>query len=327
MTTLNDNLRLNNPMTTVLAGADFTGSGVLINPAARTLRLMDGILSSDFNVPVRNEGLFQLGIPGTDAQVHGKSFQQTSGGSLQIELGGTASNSYDQLNLTGAATLAGILDVSFIAGFVPALDQTFTILTAPGGISGTFASLNLPSLPAGLALTVSYTTSTVQLKVIGTLPYDVWINSFSPLTNATDKLKGADPDRDGLINLGEFALDGNPATGARSGKIVAKIAPVSGTNALTLTLPVRSGATTDPFDSPGGELGLRQNVDGVSYKIQASDEMTNWTLDVAEVTGSDATAIQSGLPALNSGWVYRTFRSPGAVAGDPREYMRAVIGE
>jgi hypothetical protein len=122
-------------------------------------------------------------------------------------------------------------------------------------------------------------------------------------------------------------LDGNPATGARSGKIVAKIAPVSGSNALTLTLPVRSGATADPFDSAGGELGLRQNVDGVSYKIQASDEMTNWTLDVAEVTDSDATAIQSGLPALNSGWVYRTFRSPGAVAGDPREYMRAVIGE
>ena len=92
-------------------------------------------------------------------------------------------------------------------------------------------------------------------------------------------------------------------------------------------MPVRSGASADPADIAGGELGLRQSTDFVSYKIQAADEMTNWTLGVTEVTGADATAIQSGLPALNAGWVYRTFRSPGAVAGDPREFMRAVISE
>jgi hypothetical protein len=48
---------------------------------------------------------------------------------------------------------------------------------------------------------------------------------------------------------------------------------------------------------------------------------------VTEVTGADAAAIQLGLPALNPGWTYRTFRSPGPVAGDPLEFMRVKISD
>ena len=48
---------------------------------------------------------------------------------------------------------------------------------------------------------------------------------------------------------------------------------------------------------------------------------------MSPVVGIDATNIQAGLPTLNSGWGYRTFRSPGPVAGDPGEFMRVVIGE
>ena len=83
----------------------------------------------------------------------------------------------------------------------------------------------------------------------------------------------------------------------------------------------------DPADPAGGELGLKQTADGLFYKIQASDDWRAWTLAVTEVTGPDATAIQLGLPALNPGWTYRTFRSPGPVAGDPNEFMRAMISD
>jgi hypothetical protein len=48
---------------------------------------------------------------------------------------------------------------------------------------------------------------------------------------------------------------------------------------------------------------------------------------VTEVTGPDADAIQLGLPAPNPGWTYRTFRSPGPVAGDPGEFMRVEISD
>jgi hypothetical protein len=46
---------------------------------------------------------------------------------------------------------------------------------------------------------------------------------------------------------------------------------------------------------------------------------------VSEVTGDDKTAIEASLPALGSGWTYRTFQSPGVVAEDPTDFMRAVI--
>jgi hypothetical protein len=64
----------------------------------------------------------------------------------------------------------------------------------------------------------------------------------------------------------------------------------------------------------------------VTYTIEAGDDLGSWTLDVDEVTGADATAIQAGLPDLSgAGWSYRTFRSPGTVSGDPREFIRARV--
>ena len=46
-------------------------------------------------------------------------------------------------------------------------------------------------------------------------------------------------------------------------------------------------------------------------------------------TGPFKLRIQNGTAdeSVNAGWVYRTFRSPGPVAGDPSEFMRIVIGE
>lgn len=328
LTTLNDNLRLNNTLTTVQVGADFTGSGALINPATRNLRLLDGVVSTDFNALVQNEGVLQLGTAGTDAQVTAADFQQTATGSMQVEIGGVALNAFDRLNLNGAASLAGSLNLSLIGGFVPVAGQTFNILTATAGISGTFATVTQPAgMPAGLSFAVSYSAFIVQLTVVAQTPYEIWVNSFGSITNPADRLKGANPDNDELNNQAEFALDGNPASGAGDGKVVGKIAPVGGINAMTLTLPVRTGTILDPADPAGGELGMIKAADAVSYQIQASDELTNWTLTVGEVGGGDAAAIQAGLPALNAGWVYRSFRSPGAVAGDPVEFMRIFVGE
>lgn len=88
---------------------------------------------------------------------------------------------------------------------------------------------------------------------------------------------------------------------------------------------MRVGAVADPA---GGELGLRQVNVGLSYKIQAFTDLASWALTVTEVTGADASAIQLGLPSLNSGWVYLTFRAPGTVVpGEPRKFMRAVFAE
>jgi hypothetical protein len=155
-TTLNGNLRLDNPTTIVQPGADFTGSGALINRPTRALQLLDGVVSGDLNVLIQNEGVLQLGAVNSDAQVGGAHFQQPASGTLQIEIGGTASNAFDQFNLTGAAVLSGELNLSLISGFVPALGLAFNILTASAAISGTFTTVSQHAgMPAGTAFYVS----------------------------------------------------------------------------------------------------------------------------------------------------------------------------
>ncbi|MEY4243019.1 MAG: hypothetical protein RLZZ245_604, partial [Verrucomicrobiota bacterium] len=162
----------------------------------------------------------------------------------------------------------------------------------------------------------SQSTGNLTLNILAPTTYANWASSAG-LTAGVNDSPSHDPDHDGLNNLGEFAFDGNPLSGNASGKIIGKFASVAGSEFFTLTLPVRSGATfsgtTDQVSSP---------IDGLIYRIQGADDLTNWNLPVSEVIGTDADAIQSGLPALSSGWIYRSFHAP---ANSPRAFLKSVI--
>jgi hypothetical protein len=98
---------------------------------------------------------------------------------LLMELSGTTPGSqYDVLNLSGSGNLAGTLDIELLSGFVPKVGDSFDILN--GTITGTFANLDLPSLPGGEQwntselyssglLTVTPEPSTFALLVIGAI--------------------------------------------------------------------------------------------------------------------------------------------------------------
>jgi T5SS/PEP-CTERM-associated repeat protein len=91
-------------------------------------------------------------------------------GALSVELGGTAAGSggYDQVNHvlgSGAALLGGELDVVLIGGFMPSVGDVFQILTATGGISGTFATTVLPALAGNLFWEIGYSLNSVTLTV------------------------------------------------------------------------------------------------------------------------------------------------------------------
>jgi len=118
---------------------------------------------------------------------------------LDIELAGIAKGTgYDSLTVAGAAALGGTLDVSLLGGFVPTAGQSFEILTAAGGINGTFDAVNLPSLAAGLYLDLNYNPNSVLLTVAGTLgdynydglvdaaDYVVWRKFYSASPSPTD---------------------------------------------------------------------------------------------------------------------------------------------
>ena len=70
-----------------------------------------------------------------------------------------------QANVTGAATLAGTVQAVFTPGSYAA--RTYTILSAAGGLSGTFSKVT-SSLP-GFTVSVNYTNTDVILGLTAAL--------------------------------------------------------------------------------------------------------------------------------------------------------------
>jgi T5SS/PEP-CTERM-associated repeat protein len=76
-------------------------------------------------------------------------FEQEAGAVLEMEIAGvTAGTLYDQLIVTGSATLNGNLVVRFTNGYAPAQGQVFDLVTA-GSVSGSFANVTIEGLQAG----------------------------------------------------------------------------------------------------------------------------------------------------------------------------------
>ncbi|MDZ4659755.1 MAG: hypothetical protein SH868_19450 [Bythopirellula sp.] len=138
-------------------------------------------LASGSGIIVVTEGLLQgAGTIGGDLVVAGGDvapgdgvetlailgdYDQSATSSLLIELGGTQAGDYDLLDISGSATLAGDLEVSFVASFSPIAGDSFEILKTVEGISGSFVE-QLPPLSPALQWSVFYGTDTVTLSVV-----------------------------------------------------------------------------------------------------------------------------------------------------------------
>lgn len=148
-------------------------------------------------------------------------------------------------------------------------------------------------------------------------PYDSWATDH--FLAGPDAEKDADPDHDGLNNLQEFALNGDPRSPAANARVRSAVSLLGEEYALTLTLPVRAGAS---FDGPGDLVS--DVVDGLTYKIQGSTDLADFlSINVEEVSP----ALTSGLTDPDEGWEYRTFRLSDDTITAPRGFLRAVITE
>ncbi|MBM4034664.1 MAG: hypothetical protein FJ291_23215 [Planctomycetes bacterium] len=90
---------------------------------------------------------------------------------LEIETFGVARGTeYDALSVTGDLTLDGGLRVVLGGGFMPGGGESFDILDWGGALSGSFATLDLPTLDdPGLYWDTSqlYTTGTLRVESAG----------------------------------------------------------------------------------------------------------------------------------------------------------------
>ena len=190
------------------------------------------------------------------------NFPQISTGVLNMEIGGLiAGTDFDQLDINGAATLDGTLNVSLISGFSPSLGDSFQIVKYTSG-SGTFSTLNLPSVGVGLNWAVAYGTGDVTLTVIAVVS---WASAVSGnWSDSTKWTSGSVPtaaddvfiDVDGTYTV---TLDVSPtvasltlggATGAQtlsaSGRTLTLngASAVSGNGVLNLTSSTLAGSGT-----------------------------------------------------------------------------------
>lgn len=109
----------------------------------------------------------------TAGQATAVDYQQETTGVFLAHLGGTGLSDFDRLSMTGAASLDGTLSIHRIGGYVPMLSDTFDILSASGGVIGSFAEVVQPiNMPAGLIFDVIYSPTLVQLVVVNALPGD-----------------------------------------------------------------------------------------------------------------------------------------------------------
>ena len=220
-----------------------------------------------------------------------------------------------------AGTLAGSagdIDAGDTLSYSKTGGPSWLAIAADGSLTGTPAggdvgpnSFTIRATDGGGA----HAEATLLITVAATDPYVLWA---ARLTAGVNDGKGQDPDDDGLINLGEFAFDTDPLSGVRDGRIATRTASIEGSDVLVITLPVRSGAA---FVGNGPVSAV---IDGLTYQIEGAQDLSAWNLGLTEVTGPAADSLRSGLPALDTGWTYRSFRTAGGLS---RAFLRVRVAD
>src|SRR5690606_35045684 len=120
---------------------------------------------ADIGVLLDMQGTFRPGNFDGIGRVNLFDYQQEETGELFVELTGTALNAFDRLVASGDVVLDGYLNIDIDGGFVPALGNTFNIITG-NTVTGTFDTVDVSGVPAGLAFQVNYLLNAVQLQVV-----------------------------------------------------------------------------------------------------------------------------------------------------------------
>ncbi|MEM8783722.1 MAG: hypothetical protein AAGE65_12825 [Planctomycetota bacterium] len=145
-----------------LSGANFTGTGAIVNFTNELMQLDGGV---DLGVTLTNDGDLELG--GGNASVTASVANYDGDGVLNIDIDGLGLNESDTLDVDGILSLQEAGDelaVSF-NGFAPVLGNLFTIATA-SSVLGQFDTVSVTGLGAALDVDVIYNPLSVVLEIV-----------------------------------------------------------------------------------------------------------------------------------------------------------------
>jgi len=195
---------------------------------------------------------------------------------VNYTISGTASNGVNYSSITNSVTCADSAPSSIVV--VPLAD---------GVVEGDkTVVLTLSPSP-----TYNVTTSVTATVTIHDIPFNAWrLAEFGTNANNT-AISGdfADPDRDGIVNLLEYALYLNPNAASTSGLPIPQVDPGCGCLTLTYTKVISAidlVYTAEAADDPSGPW----NSNGVTHTVIADNGTTQ------TITASDA-----GHPVTTSG--------------------------
>ncbi|MBI4331411.1 MAG: hypothetical protein HY673_09035, partial [Chloroflexi bacterium] len=147
--------------TTTVNGAFAASGGVNIN---------GGTLSGSGTITgnVSNAGVASPGSSPGILNITG-NYTQTASGILNVEIGGlTPGDQFDQINITGSASLDGTLNVTAINNFTPAGGNSFQIMSFASR-TGDFAAKNGLNLAGGIRLVPNLTGAALTLSTVQVL--------------------------------------------------------------------------------------------------------------------------------------------------------------
>ncbi len=205
--------------TTVSAGSLFmngtvSGTGAVTNASGTTLGGTGG-----FAGPVTVSGILAPGTTATAIEsLATGALTLNSGSTLAAEINTSGSPTADVINVTGSVSLAGALSLADLAVSPVALagGTKLTLITYTGSLTGTFTGL-----PEGTNIILGPNTFKIAYNDSGAVTLTAYIAdpllawaTGAPynLVAGTTALPGADPDNDGIPNIVEFILGGNPAS-------------------------------------------------------------------------------------------------------------------
>jgi hypothetical protein len=130
-----------------------------------------------------------------------------------MEIGGTTlGTQYDHITASGSLGVGGALKVSLINGFVPAAGQSFDLLDfGTGSLSGTFSSIVLPTLAAGLQWNASqlYATGAISVNLLGDYNGNGVVDAadyvvYRATLGTSGTALAADGNGNGVIDAGDY---------------------------------------------------------------------------------------------------------------------------
>ena len=274
------------------------------------------------NAAINNTGVFQIARSGAIAQNLGNNatfnnagnlslsstasivtlgwaYNQSVAGTLNLKIGGTNAGTpqFDQFQCTGAATLGGRLNVSFIGGFLPVVGNNFAVMTYSSH-TGSFSSVST----AGALMSKNYNPSNFILTAVSTpASFNEWKSVYFGDTSSAVDL--AVPYGDGVANLLKYALSMDP------------------TKASVTGLPVAQNA--------GGHLTLgfsRKSPSDVTYTVLASDGLGAW-IPIAQLAAGADTWTGTGAVAepVTGGIRSVTVTDPEATAAHAKRFLHLQV--